>query len=83
MIHRQIMKIYVKYFASVRDVMGKGSEDFESETSLSVNELWKSLTVDKKTPVRVLIAVNHEYVDKNFKLKDGDEIAFFPPVTGG
>jgi molybdopterin synthase sulfur carrier subunit len=77
------MKIYVKYFASVRDVMGKGSEDFESETSLSVNELWKSLTVDKKTPVRVLIAVNHEYVDKNFKLKDGDEIAFFPPVTGG
>ena len=77
------MKIYVKYFASVRDVMGKGSEDFESETSLSVNELWKSLTVNKKTPVRVLVAVNHEYVDKKFKLKDGDEIAFFPPVTGG
>ena len=77
------MKIYVKYFASVRDMMGKGSENLESETSLSVNELWKSLTVDKKTPVRVLIAVNHEYVDKNFKLKDGDEIAFFPPVTGG
>ena len=77
------MKIYVKYFASVRDMMGKGSENLESETSLSVNELWKSLTVDKKTPVRILIAVNHEYVNKNFKLKDGDEIAFFPPVTGG
>ena len=27
MIHRQIMKIYVKYFASVRDIMGKDSED--------------------------------------------------------
>ena len=77
------MKIYVKYFASVRDTMGKGSENLEIETSLSVNELWKSLTVDKKTPVRILIAVNHEYVNKNFKLKDGDEIAFFPPVTGG
>jgi molybdopterin converting factor small subunit len=63
--------------------MGKDSEDLKIETSLSANELWKSLTVDKKTPIRVLVAVNHEYVDKNFKLKDGDEIAFFPPVTGG
>ena len=77
------MKIYVKYFASVRDIMGKGSEDLKIETSLSANELWKSLTADKKTPTRVLVAVNHEYFDKNFKLKDGDEIAFFPPVTGG
>ncbi len=77
------MKIYIKYFASVRDMMGKDSEDLEIETSLSANELWKSLTVDKKTPVRVLVAVNHEYVNKKFKLKDGDEIAFFPPVTGG
>ncbi|MDB4090241.1 molybdopterin converting factor subunit 1 [Gammaproteobacteria bacterium] len=77
------MKIYVKYFASVRDIMGKGSEDLKVEASLSANELWESLTVDKKTPVRILIAVNHEYVNKNFKLKDGDEIAFFPPVTGG
>ncbi|MBT5406814.1 MAG: MoaD/ThiS family protein, partial [Gammaproteobacteria bacterium] len=63
------MKIYVKYFASVRDMMGKDSEDLEIESSTSANELWKSLTVDKKTPVRVLVAVNHEYVDKNFNLK--------------
>ena len=77
------MKIYVKYFASVRDMMGKDSENLEIETSTSANDLWKSLTVDKKTPVRVLVAVNHEYVDKKFKLKDGDEVAFFPPVTGG
>ena len=77
------MKIYVKYFASVRDIMGKDSEDLKIETSLSANELWKSLSANKKTPVRVLVSVNHEYVDKNFKLKDGDEIAYFPPVTGG
>ena len=31
----------------------------------------------------VLIAVNHKYVDKDFKLNDGDEVAYFPPVTGG
>lgn len=31
----------------------------------------------------VRIAVNQEYVVTNFPLKDGDEVAFFPPVTGG
>jgi molybdopterin converting factor small subunit len=30
-----------------------------------------------------MVAVNHEYVDMNYPLKDHDEIAFFPPVTGG
>jgi len=30
-----------------------------------------------------MVAVNHEYVDMNYLLKDHDEIAFFPPVTGG
>jgi sulfur-carrier protein len=31
----------------------------------------------------VRIAVNQEYVVSNISLKDGDEVAFFPPVTGG
>jgi molybdopterin synthase sulfur carrier subunit len=30
-----------------------------------------------------LVAVNHKYVDFKYVLKEGDEIAFFPPVTGG
>ena len=32
---------------------------------------------------KVMIAVNHEYVEKNYLLNHEDEIAFFPPVTGG
>ena len=31
----------------------------------------------------ILFAVNHEYVHADYLLKDGDEVAFFPPVTGG
>ena len=77
------MKIYVKYFASVRDLMEIESEDLNLETSLSVYELWKELTVKVKGPKDILVAVNHDYVDKDFKLNDGDEVAYFPPVTGG
>jgi molybdopterin synthase sulfur carrier subunit len=77
------MKIHVKYFASVRDLMEIESEDLNLETSLSVYELWKELTLKVKVPKDILVAVNHEYVDKDFKLNDGDEVAYFPPVTGG
>ena len=41
------------------------------------------LTLNLKSDMKVMFAVNHEYVGKDFKLKHGDEIAFFPPVTGG
>jgi molybdopterin synthase sulfur carrier subunit len=34
-------------------------------------------------PSNVLVAVNMEYTDPSHTLKDGDEVAFFPPVTGG
>ena len=77
------MKIHVKYFASVRDLMGTESKDLDIDKSLSVYELWKDLTVKLNVQKDVLIAVNHKYVDKDFKLNDGDEVAYFPPVTGG
>ena len=32
---------------------------------------------------KLLVAVNHEYAKTNAAIKSGDEIAFFPPVTGG
>ncbi len=79
----KLMKIHVKYFASVRDLMKIESEDLNLETSLSVYELWKELTVKVNVPKDILIAVNHKYVDRDFKLNDGDEVAYFPPVTGG
>ena len=79
----KLMKIHVKYFASVRDLMGTESKDLDIDKSLSVYELWKDLTVKLNVPKDVLIAVNQKYVDKDFKLNDGDEVAYFPPVTGG
>ncbi len=48
----------------------------------SVGELWQRAT-KQPLPQRLLAAVNQEYADLNAVLRDGDEVAFFPPVTGG
>ena len=50
----------------------------------SVETLWQSLRAGKDAlPEQILFAVNHRYVHADYQLKDGDVVAFFPPVTGG
>ena len=63
--------------------MGTECANLDIEESISVDELWQGLIVGKETPQKVLVAVNYEYVNMNYKLEEGDEVAFFPPVTGG
>tara|TARA_B100001109_G_scaffold140029_2_gene113899 strand:+ start:709 stop:942 length:234 start_codon:yes stop_codon:yes gene_type:complete len=77
------MNICVKYFASIRDEMGVETKNIQVCEDLSVNDLLNQLIKNESIARTALVAVNHKYVDRNFKLKDGDEVAFFPPVTGG
>jgi len=78
------MQISVKYFASLRELMGEASSVIDIEESMSVSELWKSILESKKIEFdNVMMAVNMEYVKSEHQLKAGDEVAFFPPVTGG
>lgn len=76
------MKISVKYFANMRDVMGRGDDRLDLPAGATVADLWKKVAKDD-LPQNTLIAVNMEYTDSMHKLTDGDEVAFFPPVTGG
>ena len=78
-----IMIIVVKYFASISDAVGKTSEKIEFQQRISAGELWSDVSENIKYTGKVMIAVNHEYVDENYLLRDKDEVAFFPPVTGG
>jgi len=77
------MDIKVRYFASLRDRMGR-SEDKVSvgKDKVTVADLWGQLSKDPM-PDSILVAVNMEYTDAGHELKSGDEVAFFPPVTGG
>lgn len=78
------MQVSVKYFASLRELMGEASSVIDIEESTSVNELWQSIIESKNIDFdNVMMAVNMEYVKSEHQLKSGDEVAFFPPVTGG
>ncbi len=76
------MKVKVKYFASMRDRMGKGDEELELQEGATIADLWQAVS-QEVLPENTLVAVNMEYTDLSHPLKEGDEVAFFPPVTGG
>ncbi len=76
------MKIEVKYFASLAEQLGRREQQLELRAGATVLDAWRAAN-DCAIPENVLQAVNHEYVQSNRQLSDGDEVAFFPPVTGG
>ncbi len=77
------MSIKVKFFAGMRDDAGISGGEVEFVEGISSNDIWSQLAKDVEFPESVMIAVNMEYVSGEPALKDGDEVAFFPPVTGG
>ena len=77
------MVIVVKYFSSISDAVGKTSEKIVLQHEMTVGEVWTDVSKNIKYAGKVMTAVNREYVDENYLLRDKDEVAFFPPVTGG
>lgn len=81
--------IKVIFFAALREQLGCGGTEVSAQNTNTVadvkaalgqqNSQWQSYLANNA----LLCAVNHEMVDENFSVKAGDEVAFFPPVTGG
>ena len=83
------MQVNVKYFASIREAIGKGSESRET-TAESVGGLRDELLAASPAHAQALArgrsirsAVNQVMSAESALLSDGCEVAFFPPVTGG
>lgn len=81
------MKVCVKFFALHREAVGKEKIILDIEENAPIEKLLE-LLIEKYPGLRKLeeytfISLNHEYADKNRKLKSGDEVALFPPVGGG
>lgn len=74
--------ITVRFFASLRERMGQEMRLLPAGPS-TVREVWDLATDQAQPPTHLLAAVNLEYADFDAPIADGDEVAFFPPVTGG
>lgn len=82
--------IHLRYFASLREQVDLDAEDLEESAGGTVAEIraylrergepWsQALNEDR----RILAAVNQEMARPDTTVANGDEVAFFPPVTGG
>lgn len=83
------MKIEIRYFASARELLGSG-ERVEVEEGADIAMLRRTLAgrggphAEALAPQRVLRAArNRVLCSESTLLEDGDEVGFFPPVTGG
>lgn len=77
------MSITVKFFGSVRESVGVSNVAIDSDGLSDVESVWRRATDDAAVVEDVLCAVNLEHRELDHPVSDGDEIAFFPPVTGG
>ena len=81
------MSIKILYFASLREEIGRASDVIDlpgsDQSAMTVIQAWQQATGLNELSDDLLIAVNQEYTSVDNVLKEGDEVAFFPPVTGG
>ena len=81
------IKVNVLYFAQVREATGIREEEVILVKDSSVNDLISKIEENHPRILRlkenIQLAVNCNTGDKNLSLKEGDQIAVFPPVAGG
>ena len=84
------MNVKILFFAGLREALGTGSESLAVPAGVATvgalrdhlaarGEPWSALVTTKN----LRVAVNQQMVGPDASIKAGDEVAFFPPVTGG
>jgi molybdopterin synthase catalytic subunit len=81
------MRLRLLFFATLRDKLGQKSLELEVGQAMKVGELKALLSQEypvlKESLQSVLVSVNREFAFDDTPLSEGDEVAFFPPVSGG
>jgi len=81
------LKVRVRVFASLREILGKEEVEVELPEGTSIEGLWTQLVSDDERlepfTKSIQFAINHDFVGKETELSPDDEIAFLPPVSGG
>ena len=81
------MKIRVQFYAQLRDLTGIHELELELPQGATVRELLENIYVQKPAlrahDKSILIGAGLEFIDRNYKLKPGEEVSIMPPVQGG
>lgn len=82
-----MLKVRLLFFAVLREIAGRSEEVVELPEGSRAGDVWQRLR-DEHASLRdyihpPMIAVNESYVGVDELLRDGDELAFIPPVAGG
>jgi molybdopterin converting factor subunit 1 len=81
------MKVRLLFFAVLRDIAGTDARELALSEGATARDVWQSLRAqyakltDYAQPP--MIAINETYAAPETVLRDGDELAFIPPVAGG
>ena len=81
------MKVRLLFFAVLRDIAGSDERELSLEDGATAAEVWQTL---RRTYAKLadytqppMVAINEAYATPDSVLRDGDELAFIPPVAGG
>ncbi len=84
------MTVNIVFFASLRETLGVKSVDLSIPEPSKVSAVIAQLVAEHSpdwleilTAENIRIAVNQDMINDDIVVSDGDEVAFFPPVTGG
>ena len=76
----------ILYFASLKENLKTAHDEINVGSPVSISSIKKQL-IEKygaqHFPDNIMCAVNHKVANENTKVCESDEVAFFPPVTGG
>jgi len=76
----------ILYFASLKENLNTAHDEINVVSAVSISSIKKQLIEkygEQHFPDNILCAVNHEMANESTKVHETDEVAFFPPVTGG
>ena len=81
------MRVTVRLFARLRDLAGSGELVRDVPAPATVQSVWRSLVAEMPAlqdyERTMSVAVNADYSKMTAAVRDGDEVAFLPPVSGG
>lgn len=79
------MEITIRLFALYREAVGRRDLTWSAEDGTTVADLWRALreTYPGLPNIQPAVAINAEYAPFTATVRDGDEVAFLPPVSGG